>query len=71
MATRMTKPEMKKKQSNSMSHRSPNRATDAATRKADEAAKAKVEEHRTALQGKGEQGKSSLGSIPSDEEEGS
>jgi hypothetical protein len=61
---------MKKKQSETKSRRSANKATNAPAQKADEAAKAKVEELRTALEGKGEQGKSSLGSIPSDEEEG-
>jgi hypothetical protein len=40
----------------------------AATQKAEEAAQAKAEELRTALQSKGEQGKSSLGSLPIDED---
>jgi hypothetical protein len=41
---------------------------DAATQKAEEASEAKAEELRTALQSKGEQGKSSLGSLPVDED---
>jgi hypothetical protein len=41
---------------------------EAAKRKAGEAAKAKAEELRTAIEGKGEQGKSSLGSVPDDED---
>ncbi|MGA8481007.1 MAG: hypothetical protein WB696_23835 [Chthoniobacterales bacterium] len=40
---------------------------DAAVQKAEEASEAKAEELRTALQSKGEQGKSSLGSVPVDE----
>jgi hypothetical protein len=49
--------------------KSASKSDDAATQKAEEAAKAKAEELRTALQSKGEQGKSSLGSLPVDEEE--
>ena len=41
---------------------------DAAAQKAEEASKAKAEELRTALQSKGEQGKSSLGSLAVDED---
>jgi hypothetical protein len=48
---------------------SASKSDDAASRKAEEAAQAKAEELRTALQSKGEQGKSSLGSLPVDEEE--
>jgi hypothetical protein len=44
------------------------KSDDAATQKAEEAAQAKAEELRTALQSKGEQGKSSLGSLPIDED---
>jgi hypothetical protein len=44
------------------------KSDEAARRKAEEAAKAKAEELRTALQSKGEQGKSSLGSLPVDED---
>jgi hypothetical protein len=39
--------------------------------KSDEAAEAKAEELPTALESKGEQGKSSLGSLPPDEEKSS
>ena len=60
---------MKKKHSDNKRGELPKTVADAAARKADEAAKAKVEELRTALQGKGEQGQSSLGSLPSDDEE--
>jgi hypothetical protein len=45
------------------------KSDDAATQKAEEAAQAKAEELLTALQSKGEQGKSSLGSLPDDEDE--
>lgn len=38
-----------------------NKSDEAARRKAEEAAEAKAEELRTAIQGKGEQGKSSFG----------
>jgi hypothetical protein len=48
--------------------KSASKSDDAATQKAEEAAKAKAEELRTALQSKGEQGKSSLGSLPVDED---
>ena len=44
------------------------KSDDAATQKAEEAAQAKAEELRTALQSKGEQGKSSLGSLPIDDD---
>ena len=48
--------------------KSPSKSSeDAAAQKAEEASKAKAEELRTALQSKGEQGKSSLGSVPVDE----
>ena len=40
------------------------KSNEAATQKAEEAAKAKAEELRTAMEGKGEQGKSSLGAVP-------
>lgn len=43
------------------------KSDEAASQKAEEAAKAKAEELRTAIEGKGEQGKSSLGSVPVDE----
>jgi hypothetical protein len=46
----------------------PGKSDDAATQKAEAAAQAKAEELRTALQSKGEQGKSSLGSLPDDED---
>jgi hypothetical protein len=49
--------------------KSAGKSDDAATQKAEEAAQAKAEELRTALQSKGEQGKSSLGSLPDDEGE--
>jgi hypothetical protein len=45
------------------------KSDDATTQKAEEAAQAKAEELRTALQSKGEQGKSSLGSLPDDEDQ--
>jgi hypothetical protein len=48
---------------------SADKSNDAATQKAEEAAEAKAEELRTALQSKGEQGKSSLASLPDDEDE--
>ncbi|HXM02779.1 MAG TPA: hypothetical protein VN939_09275 [Chthoniobacterales bacterium] len=47
---------------------SPSKSDDAATQKAEAAAQAKAEELRTALQSKGEQGKSSLGSLPDDKD---
>jgi hypothetical protein len=43
-------------------------SNDAAAQKAEEASEAKAEELRTALQSKGEQGKSSLGSVPVEED---
>jgi hypothetical protein len=47
--------------------KSPSKSSnDAAAQKAEEASEAKAEELRTALQSKGEQGKSSLGSMPVD-----
>jgi hypothetical protein len=55
---------MKKKQSIERRRQSPTDATDAATKEAKEAANAKAEELRAALQSKSEQGKSSLGSLP-------
>jgi hypothetical protein len=45
-----------------------NRSHNAATAKAEEAADAKAEKLRTAAQSKSEQGKSSLGSLPADED---
>ncbi len=49
--------------------KSPSKSSeDAAAQKAEEASEAKAEELRTALQGKGEQGKSGLGSLPVDED---
>jgi hypothetical protein len=48
--------------------KSPSKSCDDATRKAEEASEAKAEELRTALQSKGEQGKSSLGSLPVEED---
>ena len=45
-----------------------NKSDEAARRKAKAAAEAKAEELRTAIQGKGEQGKSSLASLPVDED---
>jgi hypothetical protein len=49
--------------------KSPSKSSDdAAAQKAEEASEAKAEELRTALQSKGEQGKSSLGSLPVDED---
>jgi hypothetical protein len=48
---------------------SPSKSSDgAAAEKAEEASEAKAEELRTALQSKSEQGKSSLGSLPADED---
>ena len=52
---------MKKKPSIDGRRASP---TDAATQEAEEAANAKAEELRAALQSKSEQGQSSLGSLP-------
>jgi hypothetical protein len=52
---------MKKKPSIDGRRESP---TDAATQEAEEAANAKAEELRAALQSKSEQGQSSLGSLP-------
>jgi hypothetical protein len=45
-----------------------NSSDDAAAQKAEEASEAKAEELRTALQSKSEQGKSSLGSLPVNED---
>jgi len=48
---------------------SPSKSSDdSAAEKAQVDSEAKAEELRTALQGKGEQGKSSLGSLPVDED---
>ena len=55
---------MKKKQSIEGRPESPTDATDAAKQEAEEAANAKAEELRAALQSKSEQGQSSLGSLP-------
>jgi hypothetical protein len=55
---------MKKKQSSEGKHESPNDPTDSVTQSAEEAAKAKAEELRAALQSKSEQGQSTLGSLP-------
>jgi hypothetical protein len=49
--------------------KSPSKASDdSAAEKAQVGSEAKAEELRTALQGEGEQGKSSLGSLPVDED---
>lgn len=55
---------MKKKQSIEGRPESPTDATDAAKQEAEEAANAKAEELRAALQSKSEQGQSSLGALP-------
>jgi hypothetical protein len=55
---------MKKNQSIGRRKESPDEPTDAVTQSAEEAAKAKAEELRAALLSKGEQGQSSLGSLP-------
>lgn len=60
---------MKKGRTNNKDKASTDKSDETATQKAKEAAQAKAEELRTALQSKGEQGKSSLGSLPDDEEE--
>ena len=62
---------MNEKKSTKKDKASLTKSDDAATQKAEEAAEAKAEELRTALQSKGEQGKSSLGSLPVDEENSS
>jgi hypothetical protein len=59
---------MNERRSSKKDKKSPSRSDAAATQKAEEAAEAKAEELRTALQSKGEQGKSSLGSLPVDED---
>ena len=55
---------MKRKRSIEGRRAPPTDATDAATLEAEEAANAKAEELRAALQSKSEQGQSSLGSLP-------
>ncbi|MBV8584788.1 MAG: hypothetical protein JO308_00750 [Verrucomicrobia bacterium] len=63
---------MSEEQSTNEDKHALNQSQDSATQDAEEAAKAKAEELRTAAQSKCEQGKSSLGSLPADEnEEGS
>ena len=59
---------MKERRTTNKDKESVGESDDAATQKAEEAAEAKAEELRTALQSKGEQGKSSLGSLPIDED---
>ncbi|MFY9986345.1 MAG: hypothetical protein WAK31_16395 [Chthoniobacterales bacterium] len=60
---------MNEERSTKKDEKSTSSSDDTATQKAEEAAEAKAEELRTALQSKGEQGKSSLGSLPVDDEE--
>ncbi|MBV8816584.1 MAG: hypothetical protein JO271_19020 [Verrucomicrobia bacterium] len=55
---------MKKKQSIERRQESPDEPNDAASETAEEAARAKAEELRAALQSKSEQGQSTLGSLP-------
>ena len=55
---------MKKKRAIEKRQDLPDDPTEAATQNAEEAAKAKAEELRAALQSKAEQGQSSLGSLP-------
>jgi hypothetical protein len=62
---------MNEKKSTKKDKASLTKSDDAATQKAEEAAEAKAEELRTALPSKGEQGKSSLGSLPVHEENSS
>lgn len=62
---------MNEKASRKKGKRPRSKSEEVAKEKAKEAAEAKAEELRTALQSKGEQGQSSLGSIPVDEEKSS
>jgi hypothetical protein len=59
---------MKKKRSHRKAAKSPPDPDDAAKQKAEEASKAKADELRTAIQSKAEQGQSSLGFLPPDED---
>jgi hypothetical protein len=59
---------MKKKQSTETRQESPDKPDDAENQGVDEAAKAKAEELRAAIQSKSEQGQSTLGSLPIREE---
>jgi hypothetical protein len=59
---------MSEEQSTDQDENSLNRSHDAAAAKAEEAADAKAEELRAAAQSKSEQGKSSLGCLPPDED---
>jgi hypothetical protein len=59
---------MKKKRSRGRGAKSPPEPDDAAKQRAEEASKAKAEELRTAIQSKVEQGQSSLGSLPPDDD---
>jgi hypothetical protein len=58
---------MKKKQSIERRNESPDEPADSVTQSAEEAAKAKAEELRAALQSNSEQGQSTLGSLPARE----
>jgi hypothetical protein len=62
---------MKKKRSRGREAESTPDSEDAAKQRAEEASKAKAEELRTAIQSKAEQGQSSLGFLPPDEDKGS
>jgi hypothetical protein len=59
---------MSEEQSIDHNKHSLNQSHDGATQKAEEAAQAKAEELRTAAQSKCEQGKSTLGHLPADED---
>jgi hypothetical protein len=59
---------MKKKRSRRKGAKSPPDPDDAAKQGAEEPSKAKAEELRTAIQSKAEQGQSSLGFLPADED---
>jgi hypothetical protein len=62
---------MSDEQSTNEDENSVNRSHDTATTKAEKAADAKAEELRLAAESKSEQGRSSLGSLPADEDKGS
>jgi hypothetical protein len=59
---------MSEDQSTKRYENSPSQSQNGAAQKAEEAGQAKAEELRTAAQTKCEQGKSTLGSIPADED---
>jgi hypothetical protein len=62
---------MKKKRSRRKEAKSPPDPDDAAKQRAEEASEAKAEELRTVIQSKVEQGQSSLGSLPPDDDKNS